>query len=919
MGGSWERVEEILLSALQHEPDARRAYLDAACGNDGVLRREVESLLAAYERARDFMEAPAVAFAPDLPAVALESSAPAVTLAGRRVGSYLIERELGRGGMGAVFLARRADDEYQKQVALKLIPGSQGDPFLFNRFLGERQILADLDHPNIARLIDGGATEDGTPYFVMDYIEGVPINEYCDRERLSTSARLRLFCDVCEAVQYAHRHLIVHRDIKPSNILVTSDATPKLLDFGIAKLLGPEGAQQGQATATAARIMTPQYASPEQVRGESVTIASDIYSLGVLLYQLLTGRHPYSFRTLLPAEVERIICETDPEKPSTAVTRSEEVFRDDGATAQPLTPETVSHARAARPEDLRRSLRGDLDAIVLMAMRKEPQRRYASVAQFADDIRRHLAGLPVHAHTDTFGYRAAKFIRRHKAGVGAAAIVALTLCGGIVATGWQARRATEQRDRAQRRFEDVRKLSNSLLFELSPKIEPLQGATEARNLLVKRALEYLDSLAREAAGDLQLQSDLAAAYEKIGDLQGNPTNPNLVELEEAIKSYEKARGIRLALLEREPDEAEHLRQLAENHRISGNIYNQANDLERSTENLQAALSLYEKLLKRDPQSESLRLALAQTYHDLGKIQATVNKWQDAILSLEKAIALLEALRSEQPGRVDVLKLLGDSRTQLGWSLSWDGRQKEGEAQAEQAVRIYEPLVHEHPNNVTLRSGLWLTYWLTSSVHEEQDDALAHEYAQKALSIMQETVAKDPSNIRAKQQLAKSFSQLGQTAINTGRHDEALRHLETASEILGGIIERESRNNKLKTELASALTRLGQAKAGRGHLQAALAEHEKAAEIYRQVSESSASDHRTARNLANSYNLIARTYEKLGQTLPHEQRPTTQQMAKKNYQTALDILLRLQAQGVLSDYDRRLLKEIQSTAQSHERQ
>jgi non-specific serine/threonine protein kinase/serine/threonine-protein kinase len=918
VGASWEKVEEIFLSALRQEPGARRAHLDAACGGDVLLRGEVESLLASHERAGEFIEAPAVAFAPELPASVLKSDAGEAS-GGRHVGAYRIERELGRGGMGAVFLARRADDEYEKQVAVKLIHGGPADSLVTQRFLAERQILAGLDHPNIARLVDGGATSDGSPYLVMDYIEGLPLDEYCDARGLHVTARLRLFCEVCAAVQYAHRNLVVHRDLKPSNILVTPDGTPKLLDFGIAKLLDPMGAHTRTATATAARAMTPQYASPEQVRGESVTTASDIYSLGVLLYELLTGRHPYSFKTMLPTEVERVICETDPERPSAVVTRAAaRAVRRDAPLNDP-TPESVSRARGERPEELRRSLRGDLDAIVLMAMRKEPHRRYASVAQFADDIRRHLEGHPVLAHADTFSYRAAKFVRRHKAGVAAAALVLLTLVSGVVTTAWQARRATEQRDRAQRRFEDVRKLSNSLLFELSPKIESLHGATEARHLLLSRALEYLDSLAVEAADDLRLQGDLASAYEKVGDLQGNPTNPDLIELDEAIKSYEKARQIRLALLVIKPDDAEQLRRLAENYRVSGNIYEHANDLERSGRYLGDASALYERLLAADPHSVQLRLAVARSYHDLSKLSHNYNKWADAVSHLEKAIALLEELKMEGPEQVEVLVLLGQCRAQLGWSLSWDGKQKEGEAQMARAVELYEPLLDRNPDDVTVRAGLWLTYWLASAVYEEQNDVLSHEYALKALKTVQATVEKDPSDVRAKQQLAKSFSQLGQTAINTGRPLEAIRYLERSCEIQRGIIGAESKNTKLKSELASALTRLGQARTGHGSAQAALADLEKGAELYREVAANSAGDSRTSRNLANSHRLIAGVYEKLALAERGEKGRAARELAKNNYRTALDILSGLQRQVMLSEYDRKLVEELQATLRKYERQ
>ena len=389
----WKKVEEVFESALEHAPDERSAYLAEVCAGDEALRHQVETLIASNEQAGSFIEAPIMGTV--LPATVEDDPIP--SMIGRRVGSYKIVREIGRGGMGAVYLAVRADDEFQKRVAIKLIKRGMDTDYIIRRFRNERQILASLDHPNIARLLDGGTTEDGLPYFVMEYVEGQPLHHYCDTKRLSTVERLRLFLKVCSAVHYAHQNLIIHRDLKPSNILVTADGTPKLLDFGIAKLLNPEIASQTlDPTTMALRLMTPEYASPEQVRGEPATTASDVYSLGVLLYELLTGRRPYRIRNRLPEEIARVICEEEPERPSIVINRIEQIHPD-GATQVEVTPESVSRRRDGTPETLRRQLAGDLDNIVLKALRKEPQRRYSSVEQLAEDINRHLEGLPVSA------------------------------------------------------------------------------------------------------------------------------------------------------------------------------------------------------------------------------------------------------------------------------------------------------------------------------------------------------------------------------------------------------------------------------------------------------------------------------------------------------------------------------------------
>lgn len=400
----WHKVKEIFNSALDCEVNKRAEFLSKSCPNT-FIRQEVEALIQAHEAAGDFIDEPAYKATLGSALATIDN-----TWVEKKIGPYQVERELGRGGMGVVYLATRADDQYKKQVAIKLVSGIKVD-FVLRRFLTERQILATLDHPNIAKLLDGGTTEDDFPYLVMEYIDGQPILEYCDEKQLSIIERLKLFCDVCSAVQYAHQNLVIHRDIKPSNILVTPEGIAKLLDFGIAKLLNPELClHEVDQTITAMRLMTPEYASPEQIRGDKVTIATDVYSLGILLYELLTGHRPYRLGECSLMEAERIVCETDPEMPSAKVTRpiatsTKKVFID---------AEKLSKARNSDPKQLQRILSGDLDNIVMMALRKEPTRRYVSAEQLAADITRYISGFPVIAHKNTFFYRAEKFFNRNK-------------------------------------------------------------------------------------------------------------------------------------------------------------------------------------------------------------------------------------------------------------------------------------------------------------------------------------------------------------------------------------------------------------------------------------------------------------------------------------------------------------------------
>ncbi|MCY7345892.1 MAG: serine/threonine protein kinase, partial [Pyrinomonadaceae bacterium] len=513
---NWQKIEELLNAAMAIEPPKRRKFL-ARIGADDV-RREVESLLDAEAAAENFLASPAMAFSADF----FDEDEAADALLNQKIGNYKIVGELGKGGMGAVYLAERDDGKFQQNVAVKLLKRELNTADIRRRFRHERQILAAFAHPNIARLLDAGTTSDGLPFLVMEYVAGIPVDEFCESENLKLVERLELFRTICEAVACAHRNLVIHRDLKPSNVLVTKDGIPKLLDFGISKLLTPEFESDSAHTVTKLGAMTPEYASPEQLRGESVTTATDVYSLGVILFELLTAQRPFELKKHNAQEMIRAVCDTEPKRPSSVVLSHSSLNAE--RTTQPNRQRTKHKAQMTKPN----ALRGDLDNIVLKALKKDASRRYSSVEQFSEDIRRHLANLPVLARPDTLSYRATKFINRNRFAVFAGLLMFLTLTGGIVATVWQARRAEAQRIRAENRFNDVRRLSNALLFELSPKIERLSGATEAREILVKRALEYLDSLARESEDDSQLQSELAVAYEKIGDLQGNPSNPNFI-------------------------------------------------------------------------------------------------------------------------------------------------------------------------------------------------------------------------------------------------------------------------------------------------------------------------------------------------------------------------------------------------------
>ena len=518
------RAEELLFTLSSLPADQRARAAEDACRGEAALADEVRSLLAHADRLGTFLEEPALGtdFAV-LPATARdEGGAEQDEMVGSTVGHYRIERRIASGGMGTIYLAVRADDEFTQRVAIKIVKRGMDSEEILRRFRAERQTLAALSHPHIARLLDGGATETGQPYLVMEYVEGLPVDEFCDARRLGNVERLKLFLLVCDAVSFAHRNLVVHRDLKPGNILVTADGTPKLLDFGISTVIA-SGATP-RATAAQERRLTPEYASPEQVSGRIVNTTSDVYSLGVILYELLTGHRPYRFPTRTPTEIERVIVEGPTPLPSEAVTRTETRPALGGGAGETISPETVSAARAATPEQLRRRLRGDLDTIVLAALRKEPERRYASVERLAHDVRCHLAGLPVSARKDTFAYRSAKFVRRHAVATSLAAACVLLLAAGVAAVAWQAGEASRQRDEASRQRDeaflsrDQSEAVTAFLQNMLSAVDPAERGPDVtvHQVLDEAAVRVDTELAAQPLVQANLRSTIGKTYLSLG-------------------------------------------------------------------------------------------------------------------------------------------------------------------------------------------------------------------------------------------------------------------------------------------------------------------------------------------------------------------------------------------------------------------
>ncbi len=528
----WQRITDIVNDALNLPEPEQLAYARAQCADDAALLAEVSQWLRGAGDTVGFLAVPVAIdgrtlglFAEDIAERVGAALATDCDWINRRLGAYRIIEAIARGGMGSVFKAVRDDDEYKKQVAIKLIRSDVAKDVVAQRFRAERQILANLEHPNIAHLIDGGRSEDGTPYLVMEYVEGLPIDQYCDAHALPVIERLKLFRDVCSAVHFAHQRLIVHRDLKPSNILVDVMGQVKLLDFGIAKLLDHsivDGNGQAIANPTVANAMTPAYASPEQIKGEPITTASDVYALGVLLYRLLTGKSPYKNDTTKPIELAKEIVDTDPELPSTVVARP------DSSRPTERSIDTQQVICTLDTKRLRCQLRGDLDNIVLMALRKDPQRRYTSAEQMAEDVGRCNNNLPVIARADTFAYRTKKFVSRNRWGVGFAVIGIACLIGGIIATTYQTNiardalaKAEVERTRAQRHFDIARKFSTSTFESVTEELRAINGTKPLQRKLMAKAVEQLEELKKNAGDDPTFLADLGRGYSKLAITQGD--------------------------------------------------------------------------------------------------------------------------------------------------------------------------------------------------------------------------------------------------------------------------------------------------------------------------------------------------------------------------------------------------------------
>jgi len=731
--------------AVKLAPEVRPQFVRERCGPDESLCHEVLEQLKADLTADSLL---------DRPSGELPFPVQRDPMEGRLVGAYRLSHQIGRGGMGAVYLATRADDQFRLLVAIKIVKPGLDDGHLLRRFRNERQTLAALNHPNIVKLLDAGATEDGLPYLVMDYIEGQHIDEYCQRRNLSITERLELFRTVCAAVHYAHQNLVVHRDLKPRNILVTPDGVPKLLDFGIAKLLRPAyGADAGSLTRTG-QPLTLAYASPEQIRGEPVTTASDVYALGVVLYELLTGHGPYK-KTDSELELQQEILQKTPEKPST----------DLGRGAPPAVP-------SDKEPDLRRRLSGDLDVIVLMALRKEPQRRYPSADQLSEDIRRHLENRPVIARQDTLGYRMSKFVARHRAGVAAGLATALALVMATVVSVFYARDARIERGRAEERLSAVRQLAHFVLFQLDDEVKA--SPTRAREALVGKALDYLERLDKEARGDPSLERYVIEGYLRIGDVQGNLYGPNVGNAIAARESYRKAWQIAEARVRADSGNAAARLDLARAGAKMGEILSLAGDSTEAVQHFQKARDVFQAWPASDADGKQAKLDLVRVLEKLGYTQLHLGHLAQARQSYQR---FLEVSRERYPpDSAEARRARASYEQKVGEVLVDDGQPEEGLRMIDRALEIHRQLAAEDHSSIPARRAVATTLVVRAGLLAKtgrRPEALASY--RSALADLEALYGADPENRQYQRDLSLIRAALGVL----GQKEEARLHFRQA--------------------------------------------------------------------------------------------------------------------------------------------
>ncbi len=844
----WQKIKEIFNEAIDLPESERAKFFE---NYDEITVEKVKNLLKADESAENFIVESAFVD------VGFKEEDETDFYVGTQIDDYKILKEIGAGGMGTVYLASRSDETFDKKVAIKLIKRGMDTNLVLKRFVMERKILASLENPNIANLLDGGSTADGLPYLVMEYIEGLPVTKYCDLHNFSIEERLELFRNICSAVSYAHQNLVVHRDIKPSNILVTTDGNPKLLDFGIAKLLHPDWSlETEEATATMFRIMTPEYASPEQVRGLPITTASDVYSLGVVLYELLTGERPYKIESRLPEEVSQIILSAEPVKPSDCRLRIADYRfkKNSKATDENRNSRTSEQQTISKPKPAR-NLKGDLDNIILKALRKEPERRYQSVQEFSEDIRRHLVGLPVSATADTVSYRVGKFVKRHRAGVFAGSLIVLTLFAATAVTAWQSVVARREQAKAEQRFREVRQLANTILFEYHDGIARLPGSTPLREKMVKDALLYLDNLAAENIDDASLQSELATAYFKVGEVQGAPSKSSLGDYGGGLESFRKSLVIRQKLFEKDSGNEQLKLDLSRSYQMVGHLSQVTDDVPTALENYGKAFAILDSMptARRDLATLHTRFAVALSIS---------GKLPEAIENFRKSHSILNELIAQNADDLDLKREFGKNSVLLGDALEESGDLDKALETQRNAYAILQPLVIENDTDSN-RAALSAFGRIGDVLFKLGKYSEALDIQQKSLAADEKTLAADPNNALARRDVQVDLHKIALNYSGLGKMNEALASERKTVEFCEQAVSANPESSESRNDLSVAYYHYAEMLEKSGNLREALNYFKKATEIEETNANADPTNTTAMSNLSESYLKIGDTSLKLG--------------------------------------------------------
>ena len=785
----WKKIKLTFDEVVELPLTQRSEFLNRNC--DAAIRSEIDKMLASDED-------------DSLDISPLES----LSLIGKTIGKYKILREIGRGGMGAVYEASRDDGEFSQKVALKLIKRGMDSDEILRRFRNERQILASLKHENITSLLDGGVNEYGSPYYVMEFVEGVAIDEFCIP--LSVDEKLILFRQVCSAVAYAHARLVVHRDLKPSNVLVTADGTVKLLDFGIAKVLENDDRAESK-TATQLGMMTPQYASPEQIRSEQVTTSADVYSLGLLFYEILTGKAAFDFSDKSLEQIRRMITDTSPPRPSEVVNRGNgEVGNRDEKSA--VSPQLFVSAT---------QLKGDLDNIILKALHKEPARRYLTVQEFSSDIKRYLEGFPVMAQPDSFRYRLGKFVKRNRTGVLATSLVFASLIGGISIASWQAVVARRESNLAKKRFDDVRNIANNVVFKYNDEAAKLNGSISLRAMLVKDTIEYFDKLRLDAADDLSLQKELALAYLKLGDVQGGAYQSNIGDTAGASKSYEKAFQLLDKLQMILPQDAEIQTAYSGSLLQIGKIQTRRREIPNAIETLEKAWRIQENFASNGADNKR---RLVQLYISLGDAQSRdERKKKDEQKELpmnnfQRALELSSQLTTQPEYTPQDFQLLGIANQRIGNLINASGQNRElierqkilpnAVPYHEKAIEIFKKLAETSPEKLQTRRTFADELIMSAPIFAETGNAAkAIEYSRFAETEFEKLSAGDAKNWELKYDLAMTYYQSAIMFQSLKHYPLGEEKMKRSTDLLLQLSAENPSNKEIISDIKSGLGRL----------------------------------------------------------------------------------------------------------------